>query len=83
MASNGVVRACHPRAKRGKKGMGINKLRLASWNVGTLTSKSIELVQALHRRKVSTPCIQETKWLGAKACEIDDYKLWYSGGYLS
>jgi len=25
-------------------------------------------------------CIQETKWVGAKACEINGYKLWYSGG---
>ena len=24
-------------------------------------------------------CIQETKWIGAKAREIDRCKLWYSG----
>jgi len=24
-------------------------------------------------------CIQETKWVGAKAREVDGYKLWYSG----
>ena len=45
-----------------------------------LTGNSIELVQALHRRKVNIACIQETKWVGAKACEIDSYKLWYSRG---
>ena len=79
MASNGVVRACSPRGKQGKKGVRIDKLRLASWNVGTLTGKSIELVQALHRRKVSIACVQETKWVGVKARVIDGYKLWYSG----
>ena len=25
-------------------------------------------------------CIEETKWVGVKAREIDGYKLWYSGG---
>ena len=80
MASNGIARACPPREKRVKKGLGIDKLRYASWNVGTLTSKSIELVQALHRRKVNITCIQETKWVGAKAPEINGYKLWYTGG---
>jgi len=41
--------------------------------------KSIELVKALHRQKISIACIQETNWAGAKAKEIDGYKLWYSG----
>jgi len=40
-------------------------LRVASWNVGSLTSKLIELVQALHRRKVNKTCIEE-----AKPCSI-------------
>jgi len=52
---------------------------LASWNIERFTVKSIELVKALHRHKVSVACIQETKWVGAKAKEIDGYKLWYSG----
>ena len=54
-------------------------MRLASWNTGSLTDKSIELVKTLHKHKVSIACIQETKWLGTKAKEIDGYKLWYSG----
>ena len=48
VANNGVVRACPPRKKRVKKGPGFYRLRFTSWNVGTLTSKSIELVKALH-----------------------------------
>ena len=54
-------------------------MRLASWNIESLRGKSIELIRALHRRKVSIACIQETKWVGAKAKEIDGYKLWHSG----
>ena len=80
MASYGVNRVCPPRGKRSRKGVGLDRVRLASWNVGTLTSKSLELVQALRRRKVSIACIQETKWRGAKARESDGFKLWYSGG---
>ena len=51
---------------------------LASWNIGSLIGKSTELVKALHRRKISVASIQETKWVGAKAMEINGYKLWYS-----
>ena len=40
---------------------------------------SIELVKILRRHRISIACIQETKWVGAKAREIDGYKLWYSG----
>jgi len=54
-------------------------LRLASWNIRSLTGKSIELVRALHRCKISVACIKETKWAGDKAKELDGYKLWYSG----
>jgi len=57
----------------------IVKLHFASWNIGSLTSKPIELVKALHRYKISITCIQETKWVGAKAKKIDGYKLWYLG----
>jgi len=41
--------------------------------------KSLELVKSLRRRKINIACVQETKWVGAKAREIDGYKLWYSG----
>ena len=51
----------------------------AGRNIGSLTAKSIELVKSLHRCKISITCVQETKWVGAKAREIDGYKLWYSG----
>ena len=50
-------------------------VRLASWNIGSLTGKSIELVRILHRRRISIACVQETRWVGAKAKEIDGFKL--------
>ena len=63
----------------GLEGVGLQKVRLTSWNIGSLTGKSIELIKSLHRRKISITCVQETKWVGAKAREVDGYKLWYSG----
>ena len=56
-------------------------MHLASWNIRSLTGKSIELVRSLHRRKISIACVQETKWVGAKARVVDGYKLWYSGSF--
>ena len=79
MADNVRVSVYSLEGKRVRKRSEIVKLHLASWNIGSLIGKSIELVKALHRRKISITCIQETKWVGAKTKEIDGYKLWYSG----
>ena len=79
MASNVVVSASPPGGCGVGRGVGFRKVRLASWNIGSLTGKSIELVKSLRRRKISIACVQETKWVGAKAREIDGFKLWYSG----
>ena len=55
--------------------------RIGSWNIGSLTSKTIELVECMRRRKVNIMCLQETKWIGEKGKVLDNtgYKLWYSG----
>ncbi|KAF3631922.1 ATP-dependent RNA helicase A-like protein [Capsicum annuum] len=55
------------------------RLRVGSWNIGTLQGKSIELVKILSKRRINIACIQETKWVGSKARDMDGYKLWYSG----
>ncbi|GJU83202.1 retrovirus-related pol polyprotein LINE-1 [Tanacetum coccineum] len=55
------------------------KIRVGSWNVGTLTGKFLELVDALKRKKVDIACFQETKWKGSRNREGNQYKLWYSG----
>jgi hypothetical protein len=38
------------------------KLRFGSWNVGTMTSKSLELEEIMQRRNIDILCVQETKW---------------------
>jgi exonuclease III len=45
-----------------------------------LTGKLRELVETT-RRRVNLLCVQETKWKGQKAKEVDntDFKLWYTG----
>ena len=56
-------------------------IRFGSWNIGTLTGKSMEVVDTMIRRRINIICLQETKWVGAKAKELDTtgFKLWYTG----
>ena len=61
MASNAAVSASPPGNNEVRRGVGLRKVRLASWNIGSLTGKSIELVKSLHRRRINIACIQETK----------------------
>ena len=42
------------------------RIRLVLWNIGSLTGRLAELVDAMVRRKVSILCVQETKWVGEK-----------------
>ncbi|GKA32686.1 craniofacial development protein 2-like protein [Tanacetum coccineum] len=58
---------------------GSRRIRVGSWNVGSLTNKLFELSDALGRHKVDIACFQETRWKGSRAREGNDYKLWYSG----
>ncbi|PHT48504.1 hypothetical protein CQW23_12712 [Capsicum baccatum] len=55
------------------------RLRVGSWNIGTLPGKSIELVKILRKRRINIAYVQETKCVGSKARDVDGYKLWYSG----
>ena len=79
MARNQVVQPCPSRGESVKKVAGLDRLCFAPWNIGSSTSKSIELVKPLHRRKVNIACVQENKLVGAKAREIDGYQWCYSG----
>ncbi|PKA66012.1 hypothetical protein AXF42_Ash010421 [Apostasia shenzhenica] len=58
----------------------VSRIRLGTWNIGSLTGKLMELVDIMIHKKVNILCLQETKWVGEKAKEIDglDFKLWYS-----
>ncbi|KAF3625101.1 hypothetical protein FXO37_31045 [Capsicum annuum] len=64
---------------RGRREARVDRLRVGSWNIGTLQGKSIELVKVLKRWKSNIKCVKETKWVGIKARDVDGYKLWYSG----
>ncbi|CAG4965439.1 unnamed protein product [Colias eurytheme] len=56
------------------------KLRLASWNLGSLTGRCQELAKVLQRRDINACCIQETKWKGSKSRDIGlGYQLIYHG----
>ncbi|KAH1254809.1 Craniofacial development protein 2 [Glycine max] len=57
------------------------RIRFGTWNIGTLTGKSMEIVDVMVRRKINFMCLQETKWTGEKAKELDNsgFKLWYTG----
>ena len=79
MANYEIDSACPPGGKRVRRRSELVNVRLASWYIGSLIGKSIELVKVLHRRRISMACIQETKWVGTMAKEIDGFKLWYSG----
>ena len=48
------------------------RIRLDSWNAGSLTGKLRELVDTTTRRHVNILCVQETKWKGQKAKEVDN-----------
>ena len=59
------------------------KVRISSWNVGTMRGKSNEVVETLARRKVDICCAQETRWKGGSARTIQGkdskYKFYWSG----
>lgn len=56
------------------------KLRLATWNIGTLTGRSAELGDVLKRRGIDSCCVQETKWKGSKSRLIGNgFKILYNG----
>lgn len=38
-----------------------SKLRVATWNIGTLTGKSMDLIDIIIRQRRNIICLQETK----------------------
>ena len=58
--------------QRGRAGMERQRkksqdVRTATWNVSSMVSRSGEIVDALHRRKIDFCCAQETRWRGESA----------------
>nr|GEV85861.1 retrovirus-related Pol polyprotein LINE-1 [Tanacetum cinerariifolium] len=55
---------------------GSRRIRVGSWNVGSLTSKLFEPCDSLGRHKVDIACFQETKWKGSRAREGEAIGSW-------
>lgn len=61
------------------------KLRIATWNVGTMTARSKEIEEVMDCRKIDILCVQETRWknLSNKTRFLDretkKYKFFYHG----
>jgi exonuclease III len=52
-----------------------SRLRVGTWNVGSLMGKLREIVDTMItmiRRRVNILCVQETKWKGQKTKEVED-----------
>ncbi|KAG2563654.1 hypothetical protein PVAP13_8KG059810 [Panicum virgatum] len=64
-----------------RKLAGPTRIRIVSWNVGPLTGKLRELVDTAFRRRVNILCVQESKWKGQKAKDVEGtgFKFWYMG----
>ncbi|XP_054785632.1 uncharacterized protein LOC129292133 [Prosopis cineraria] len=69
----------HSGRTRLKKLVHKSKIRFGTWNVGTLNCKSVEVVGVMIQRKINILCLQETKWRGEEAKDIQGFKLWYTG----
>ena len=55
--------------QRGRAGMACQRsksqdVRTATWNVSSMVSRSGEVVDALHRRRIDFCCAQQTRWKG-------------------
>jgi hypothetical protein len=69
------------RVRGARKLVGESRIHLGSWNVESLIGKLRELVDTMIRRRVNILCVQETKWTGKKANEVENtgFKLRYAG----
>jgi exonuclease III len=58
-----------------------SRLHVDTWNVGLLTGKLQDIVDTMIRRRVIILYVEEMKWKGQKAREVEDtgFKLWYTG----
>ena len=58
-------------------------VRVATWNVGSMTGKSAEVVEVIHRRRVDVCCVQETRWKNSGTRIIasmeSGYKFYWQG----
>ncbi|VDO71602.1 unnamed protein product [Heligmosomoides polygyrus] len=66
-----LMRGRHRRATElVRKSLNVNRIRVATPNVGTLAGRSCELDEALERRRVDFCAVQETRWSCRKSRDI-------------
>jgi len=51
-------------------------IRFATWNIGTVTCKSAEVEETLHRQKIDICYVQETRWRGSSARVMGNGMSW-------
>ena len=55
-------------------------VRFMTANIGSMTGKSKEIADMMHRRNIKIACVLETKWKVSNAKEIaEGFKLYYHG----
>jgi exonuclease III len=52
-----------------------SRLRVGTWNIGSLMGKLREIVDTMIRRRVNILCVQEKKRKGQKAKEVEKYRF--------
>jgi hypothetical protein len=69
------------RMRRVRKLAEPSRLCVGTYNIGSLTGKLREIVDTMIMRCVNILYVQEMKWKGQKAKEVEDtgFKLWYIG----
>jgi exonuclease III len=67
--------------RRVKKLAEPSRVHVGTWNVGSLMGKLRDVVNTMIRRCVNILYVQEIKWKGQKAKEVEDigFKLLYTG----
>ena len=83
--------AKHNESKSKKRGRQVKKqrevckgrhsiIRVGTLNMGTMTGRGRELADMMKQRNVDILCLQETKWKGSKARNIEGgCKIFYNG----
>lgn len=51
-----------------------SEIHFGSWNIGTLSGKSMKIVNTIVKRKINFMCLQETKWT-CENCRIRQIEI--------
>ena len=67
----------------GSKAAKVERMRMATWNVGSMSRRSGEVVEVLVRRRIDFCCVQESRWKGSGTRLLgpqgNRFKFFYQG----